>query len=257
MEYEIYRVYEYYRRLSAESSDALSALKGASLANEVFIIGSGPSIKYTDLTLINGSTVILLNNAIRLLDHFSPARSYLMISDHLRAVELREECRVRAIDCIATTDKVLNPTVSPLIFGAPYIFVMPKFVSRPDGALQVAASFGFSDEPAKGVYLGKSVAFPAIQMAWYMGATTISLVGIDMTIGGKVSYFDTAIRSNWSAFDYPRDGRPHFAVMRDCLRERGCILRNLTVGGVLDVLPHDPGTLAAASSPPKRGGCMA
>ena len=29
MEYEIYRVYEYYRRLSAESSDALSALKGA------------------------------------------------------------------------------------------------------------------------------------------------------------------------------------------------------------------------------------
>ncbi len=242
-----YQIYQRYRRLVVESAERISALEGIAVGEEVYVIGSSPSIRTTDLSHLDGATVVFLNNAISLLDNFAPARSFLMISDHLRAIELRKECFARSITCIATTDKVLNPTVSPLIFGDPYLFVMPRFVTRPNGDLQISAAFGFSDDPKKGLYLGKSVAFPAIQMAWYLGAKTISLVGIDMTIGAKASYFDKSITSNWSAFDYARDGRPHFAVMRDCLRTRGCILQNLSCGGTLDVLPHDPIRLAVKS----------
>lgn len=239
-----YRNYQRYRRLAVESTAGINSVRNCVSGGPVYIIGTGPSISNTDLSKLNGSTVIFLNNAISLRDRFEPGRSFACISDHLRAIELRSECTARGITCLVTTDKVLNPAVSPLIFATPYIFVMPKFLTRPNGDLQISAAFGFSDDPTSGIYLGKSVVFPAIQMAWFMGARDISLVGVDMTIGAKAAYYDKTIKSNWSAFNYARDGRPHFALMRDCLRERGCALQNLTVGGALDVLPHDPQRLA-------------
>lgn len=239
-----YRNYQRYRSLAVESSSGIAALKDCVSGGAVYIVGSGPSIAQTDLSRLNGETVIFLNNAISLQDRFAPGRSFVCISDHLRAIELRPECKARSITCLATTDKVLNPSVSPLIFAAPFLFVMPKFLTRPNGDLQVSAAFGFSNAPGLGIYMGKSVVFPAIQIAWHMGARDIFLVGLDMTIGAKATYYDKAIKSNWSAFDYGRDGRPHFELMRDCLSERGCTLQNLTVGGALDVLPHDPERLA-------------
>jgi hypothetical protein len=239
-----YRNYKHYRRLALESSTGIAALKDIVSGGAVYIVGSGPSIAQTDLSRLNGETIIFLNNAVSLQDSVVPGRSFACISDHLRAIELRPECNTRGITCLATTDKVLNPSVSPLIFAAPFLFMMPKFLTRTNGDLQVSAAFGFSDAPGKGVYLGKSVVFPAIQIAWHMGARDIFLVGLDMTIGAKAAYYDKTIKSNWSAFKYERDGRPHFELMRDCLSERGCILQNLTVGGALDVLPHDPERLA-------------
>lgn len=246
-----YRNYQRYRSLAVESSAGIAALKNSVSSGTVYIIGSGPSIARTDLSKLNGETVIFLNNAISLQDRFSPGRSLVCISDHLRAIELRQECKARNITCFATTDKVLNPSISSLIFAAPYLFVMPKFLTRPNGDLQISTAFGFSDAPSLGLYMGKSVVFPAIQMAWHMGARDISLVGVDMTIGAKSVYYDKAIKSNWSAFDYDRDGRPHFALMRDCLNERGCTLQNLSVGGGLDVLPHDPERLALPDRSPE------
>lgn len=235
-----YRIFQLYRSLASESLSDLQALRNIAAGKTVYVIGTGPSISRTDLSKLNGEVVIFLNNACRLLHDFRPAQSVCILSDHLRAIELRQEIENWDIPCIATSDKVVNPTVQPGIFSSPFIFVMPKLNNLPDGRVQVSASLGFSDSPTKGLYLGKSVVFPAIQMAHYFGASNISLVGVDMTIGKNAQYYDAGIKSNWSAFSYEKDGRPHFAVMRDCLRERGVVLENLTVGGMVDVLAHNP-----------------
>lgn len=198
----------------------------------------------TDLSKLTGKTVIFLNNALNLLDHFTPRRSFLTLSDFLRAIELRSEIQARNLTCITTSDKVNNPRIHPGVYEDPFLFVMPKFGFRDNGAAFISPANGFSPALEEGIYLGKSVVFPAIQIAYYLGAASIALVGIDMTIGKKATYYSSNIQSNWGAFDYPRDGRPHFAAMYDALSERGVLLENLTVGGALDILPHDPIRLA-------------
>lgn len=240
-----YRIYQSYRKMALECRSRLQQIRDMARGKSVYIIGTGPSILRTDLTKIDGGIVIFLNNAQALARSFNPEASLSIISDHLRAIELRQTFSSINMTCIATTDKVVNPLVAPNIFSAPYTFVMPKLNAKPDGGVQVSPLFGFSPSPEEGIYLGKSVVFPAIQIAYYMGASRISLVGVDMTLGrGGGGYYTSSIQSNWSQFSYPNDGRPHFAIMADCLRERGVLLENLTVGGALDVLPHDPLRLA-------------
>ncbi|ARE41308.1 hypothetical protein RGUI_3167 [Rhodovulum sp. P5] len=237
-----------YRQFAVQSSEALEALRGCCRDEDVFILGSGPSITNTDLKRLDGKAVLLLNNAVSLLDRFSPRLAIAVVSDHLRAIELRDQITRQDIACIATTDKIQNGAVNPAIFRPPFLFVMPRITVDASGSVRVSRALGFSDDLGRGVYLGKSVVFPAIQIAHHLGAQEIRLVGIDMTLGRGVSYFDPAISSNWSAFDYAADGRPHFAAMAGMLRARGILLTNETVGGDLDVLAHLPDRLALSAS---------
>lgn len=239
-----------YRALARQSRQAIETLRGSAQGEEVFIVGSGPSISDTDLSKLKDSRVLLLNNAISLLDHFQPSNAHIMLSDHLRAIELRAQIVERNLDCIATTDKIMNSDVDPEIFREPFSFIMPRFTSTPNGDIRVSPVMGFSDDPQKGLFLGKSVVFPAIQFAYFMGARAITLVGIDMTLGPNIAYFDDKIVSNWTAFDYPRDGRPHFLHMASVLRAKSVLLTNATAGGALDALAHFPRRFAKAGHAP-------
>ena len=242
-----YKIYLQYKSMAVKSRNEIKRIQGLATGKQIFIIGTGPSLQWTDLKKIDGEIVIFLNNAITLAGSVRPSYAVGVVSDHLRAIELRRSMRTWCDIAVATTDKVFNPSVEPTIFSSPYNFVMPKVLVRPDGRYQVSAAPGFSESPLSGLYLGKSVLFPAIQLAYYMKPASISLVGIDMTIGAKAKYYDKKIKSNWSEFNYARDGRPHISVMRDCLRERGIALENLTIGGAVDVLSHDPVRLAIDS----------
>lgn len=239
-----YKIYQQYRIMAAQSRKQIMEFKDKISGENVYIVGTGPSIEKTDLKKLNNKHVIFLNNAINLHGLFRPKSSFVVISDHLRAIELRRIIANKKIPCFVTTDKIFNPSIDPKIFSTPYLFMMPKVADKPDGGMQISSAFGFSDDLNGGVYLGKSVAFPAIQFGYHLGAKVISLVGIDMTIGKNVSYYDAAIKSNWSEFNYRKDGRPHFEVVRDCLLSRNIVLENLTVGGNLDVLPHRPFALS-------------
>jgi hypothetical protein len=170
-----------------------------------------------------------------------------VLSDHLRAIELRPDIEARGLTCVATTDKIFSPGVDPDVFAAPFLFVMPRIADWPKGGRCVAQQHGFSDDLGKGVYLGKSVVFPAIQIAWCLGARRIALVGVDMTLGARAAYFDPAVRTNWGAFDYARDGRPHFLAMAAAIAERGGRLTNCSVGGALDALTWEPSRFARAA----------
>lgn len=239
-----------YRVLARRSRSAIKDLRGSAQGEEVFILGTGPSIVDTDLSRLEGSRVLLLNNAISLLEQLKPAQAHVVLSDHLRAIELRREIVDRGLDCIATTDKVLNHNVDPEIFREPYRFIMPRLVSAPSGGVLVSQAQNFSDDLQKGVFLGKSVVFPAIQLAYFMGARAITLVGVDMTLGRNVAYFDPQMISHWTAFEYSRDGRPHFLHMASVLRARSILLTNATVGGALDALAHFPTRFAKAAHTP-------
>lgn len=238
------RIYQQYRALAVQAKPRLRSIKGSALQQEVFILGSGPSILNTDLHKLDGATVVFLNNAISLANQFTPKRSYVVVSDHLRALELRQGLHCSGAECIATTDKIFNAAVAPTLFAAPFLFVMPKITDTSNGSVHISHAPGFSDDLDSGVYLGKSVVFPAIQFAYFLGASQITLVGVDMTIGKDAKYFSNTIRSNWSDFDYKRDGRLHFMRTAESLRLRGVTLQNATVGGALDALPHFPSRFA-------------
>lgn len=79
-----YRNYARYRSLVVESSTGIAALKNSVSSGAVYIIGSGPSITRTDLSKLNGETVIFLNNAIGLQGKFSPGRSLVCLSSMAR-----------------------------------------------------------------------------------------------------------------------------------------------------------------------------
>ncbi|MGZ8991806.1 MAG: hypothetical protein ACXW23_18010 [Telluria sp.] len=235
-----------YRAFARQSNAALTAMKDCWSGEDVYCVGTGPSINETDLKKLDGKRVIFLNNAFTLLSEFEPNDPVCMITDDLRAMELRGALSRQKIRVVCSTDRVLNPDVDPSIFRAPFTFVMPKLdVSTTSRHVNMAIStkMSLSADLQSGVYLGKSVLFPAIQLAAYMGARSIVLVGIDMNMNQGV-YFSSAIRGNWSGFDYPRDGEPYLENLHEFLLSRSINLINASQGGIVEAIPRNWDLLA-------------
>jgi hypothetical protein len=229
--------------LHKASMQHLVRLRGSLAGQTVFCLGTGPSLNRTDLAPLAGRPVIFLNNAFRLAPDVRPSHPVFLCTDFLRLREIRPEIVPMQGLKVCSSDRVMMPRLPVDLYAQPFNFVMPKLawvVDRKQVRPKVILH-GFSDDLAQGLYLGHSVVFSAIQLAAYLGATRIALVGIDMDYtspGG--SYFDPTVRDNWSRFNYDTEGRDHFVLVRDTLLNKGVTLVNSTVGGRIDVLPRLP-----------------
>lgn len=235
------KTYGRYKALAQSAKAEVEDMRGAWPGEEIYCIGTGPSIKQTNLDHLNGRSVIYLNNAVDLRSEFKAKNELCLITDHLRMSELRAQLISSDLDVIASTDRVFNANVDWRLFDKPVNFVMPKLNVNPRSnwlTMSVSMVPGFSEDLLKGIYIGKSVVFSAIQTAVYLGASRVYLAGIDMTLG-KSEYFAATTRSNWSGFDYEKDGVPHFRALLESMSALGIPLINASQGGMLDAVPRD------------------
>lgn len=238
---DVLRTYLELRRLHRRSMAALEQWRGRLAGRTVFLLGTGPSLVRTPVERMRGEPVIFLNNAYKLRDRVGADCPVYLCTDFLRLREIRPDLEALPGLKLCSTDRVAAPGLPIDLYQPPLHFLMPKvaWLPEPGRVRPHVMLHGFEPDLRRGLYLGHSVVFSAIQVAHFLGASRVVLVGIDMDYaapGG--SYYDPTVRDNWTPFTYEAHARDHLVLARDALAARGSALLNATVGGRIDVLPR-------------------
>lgn len=257
----------------------LTGFRNKHAGERCFILGNGPSLNETDLSLLEGETVFACNAAFMLFDRIGWKPTYYTCVDSQVLPD-----RAQDIDLMLRE----NPSMTGFFpaevqehgggrkrqAGRSLIGDGPNryFFNEEPGSIEALPDSMFSPDAASRVIQPHTVAITMLQLAAYMGFSEIYLVGCDM----RYSVPDTVRREGGAASDDPRltsefDDDPnhfapeyfgagrkwhvpnvmlmreHFAIARRALESRGVIIGNATVGGDLDV--YDRVDLASLFDP--------
>lgn len=219
------RFSEYYK----DSDKKVSALYLKHLLGKCFIIGTGPSLNNTNLSLLKDEILFGVNNFDA--DKFGIKPQYWVVAD----ADIFDK-NYGDLLCLDTVLFLTNGAgqfflhnIEELHNNLRILFKEKPIVLRPLSDMKSTAEF--SRNIKKGVN-GGMVIYSCLQIAYYMGFKEVYLVGCDCSSKGK--HYDTSIdRENdndyWSHF---------FKLYEVCKRvygENGRKIYNATVGGNLEV----------------------
>ena len=223
-----------YAKILDERATRLGMFRGLYQGRRIFCLGSGPSLLSQDPKLLARQVVISTNAAHRWLRTAGLLPTVNVCSDRLRLVELQDELpdplfifptgikhKSGARDWIAAVKR--HPSWIPL---------------RGEGPRGWRTQGPPTFDPSVAVqHCGRSVIFMAVQLAVFMGAASVALVGVDMDYLGPETHFTPGLEPRNTATIYD-SCRPAFVTFREELERRGIEFLNATAGGRVDVLPR-------------------
>jgi hypothetical protein len=145
------------------SSRLLTRCRDEFRGRRAIIIGNGPSLRETDLSLLKGEYTFGLNRFYLAFDELGFETTFLVsinellisqVADELAAVGSRKFFRW-------SSRELFSPEVPDLAFLQPLI--------RP----------GFSPDIRHGLWEGATVTYVALQLAFHLGFSTVVLIGVD------------------------------------------------------------------------------
>jgi len=232
-------------RLKAQHKKLL-ALKNSYYGRRCFIIGNGPSLKETDVSLLKDEVTIGCNGIFLMFDQMDFLPTFFTVEDTLVA-----EDRAEVINSMRGTTKIfpedlqycLKPDRDTIYIN----FLRPGYKGFPK----------FSKEFDDHVYWGGTVTFLNLQLAYYLGCSKIYLIGVDHSYRAKnemdeqEGFTITARTPDPNHFhpDYFGPGfRYHdpkvdrmekaYRKAKDFLGSKGIPVNNATTGGRLEVFPR-------------------
>lgn len=164
-----------YGRRRAESDPPYRASMGRIVAlrdkhqgERCFIIGNGPSLRNTDLSLLRGETTFGLNRIYLLFDNLGFTTTYYVSVNKL----VIEQCAhdIERLPCPKFIDWGARDLIS---FTADMLFLY----SRGDR--------GFYTDITEGIWQGATVTYVAMQIAYYLGFDKVILIGVDHSFTTK------------------------------------------------------------------------
>lgn len=145
----------------------LLSIKNRYKGQRIFIIGNGPSLKKTDVRLLKNEITIGCNGIFMMFDSMGFLPTFYTVEDTLVA-----EDRAEIINKIHGTIKIFPYDLRYCLRPDRYtIFV--NFLRRYSGFPQFSSHFEHY------VYWGGTVTYLNMQLAYYLGAKEIYLIGID------------------------------------------------------------------------------
>ncbi len=205
------------------------------LNERCFIIGNGPSLNQTDLTLLKNEKTLGLNRIYLLFDRIGFATTYMVSVNRL----VIEQC---------ATDIERLPC--------------PKFISwhardaikfTPDMMfLYSRGGPAFYPDVRQGVWEGATVTYVAMQLAYFMGFQEVILVGVDhsfaiegkphtavISAGDDPNHFDPQYFGKGFKWQLPdlETSELAYRIARYQFELSGRRILDATVGGKLDVFP--------------------
>ncbi len=147
-----------------ESMRRIQRYRNIHQGKRCFILGNGPSLKQTDLTLLNGEFTFCTNRIYLMLDQLGFTPSYYVVSNDL----IVEQC-ARDIEKLPMPKFVGWHTRDMIQFTNDMTFLWTRCGLR---------SWFFTDL-TEGCWEGNTVTMVAIQLAYYMGFSEIYLLGVD------------------------------------------------------------------------------
>lgn len=219
-----------------ERRQAFYALKNKYEGERVVILGNGPSINKTDLSLLADEYTIGLNKVYLLFDRIDWRPT--IISSYIGDVV--QQCRedyFKLGDIPTFIAHEAREIITPLDRENMYYYGPHK-------------RFQFSLDPATEVCCGYTVTYVAMQLAFYMGFSKVILVGVDHRFNYKgpsdkwhvmevpdqnhfcSTYFDSG--QNWQAPNLYM-ASAHYAFAGAAYRRFSREIVDCTVDGALDV----------------------
>ena len=211
-----------------------------------FIMGNGPSLLKSDLNRLASEVTIVSNANYLIWDQLEYVPTFLTVEDQLVAADRASELsQLGGITKLFPLD--LRPLLGPADEHTLYVCFPREYRSFPR----------FSHDLSRRVYWGGTVSYLNMQLAAYLGCTTIGLLGFDHNyvvptdeVKDHVIHSKTAdvnhIHPDYFGPGYrwhdPNTERMEHAyrVARRELEARGHHVINATVGGRLEVFERAP-----------------
>jgi hypothetical protein len=233
------------RSMTADGRRAEAALEGvrdAFTGRQCVIIGNGPSLNDTDLSLLEGRHTFGLNRLYLIFDKLGFATEFHVVVNHL----VVSQC---AAELVAVPGRLFStwPNRDLLREREDAVFLQPL-----SGPL-------FSTQANRGVWEGATVTYVALQLAFFMGFQEVLLVGVDhrfatkgaaheqvATVSHDQDHFDPNYFGAGFRWQLPDLATSEFAyrLARRAYERAGRRVIDCTVDGALSVFPK--GQLAAS-----------
>ena len=199
-----------------------------------FIIGTGPSLNDTNVSLLRNETTFGVNTLYTGLDRFRISWNYYCVSD--KVVWRRHWRDILELDTkLFLSDAAADETLRHIAHYREHLGQPVYFVRRRNHTGYLSE---ISKDIAKGMYWGGTVIIDAcLQIAYYMGFKDVYLLGCDCDYSG-MHRFDGSTTEELNGPGVRGEWEDIFEAYRVCGRafeERGGTIVNCTVGGKLEV----------------------
>lgn len=148
----------------AQTERILRPLKDAYRGKRVILMGNGPSLKRTNWTLLKNEFTIGQNRIYLLREEMGFDPSFFLCVNELLIQQFMSE--IAAIPC--------NLKVLDWAAAAEYTTRYPDLVCIPS-----VPTFRFHTDITRGWYMGGTVTYTAMQLAYYLGFHQVILIGVD------------------------------------------------------------------------------
>lgn len=238
--------YNYLQMLRKRDKNKIISFKDKHKGQRIFCVGAGPSLNKENLELLRNEIVIFTNSSYKLLKKISPKTSYWLVQDNDRVREFID-ADTSQFSCVFKSFHMLSNLNIKAYQNCTVLW--PKITIRRYRSIipyphVIYNYYSFSEKLEERIDLtGSSVIFSAIQLAYYLGASKIALLGVDMnyTPDVKSSYFDYSPNRVYyepgTHETYLTERKPFFKFYKDFLSEKGIEIYNCTCETKEDEFP--------------------
>jgi hypothetical protein len=153
-----------------KSLQKLEQFRDCYCGERCFIIGNGPSLKHTDLSLLNGEVTFGLNRIYLLFDEYDFQTTYFVTINTLVIEQCADEIRRLNLP------KFVTWRGRKWLSNDPDVCFLDTDYTPPAT---------FSKDVTRRVFEGSTVTYIAMQLAFYMGFQEVILIGVDHSFTAK------------------------------------------------------------------------
>lgn len=199
------------------------------------IIGNGPSLRQTNLSLLRNEFTFGLNRIYLMFEELGFETNFLVVVNQLVVEQCADDFRRVEAPLFTTTAN------HPFLAGAAHTAYLSQ-VSGPR----------FSVDSSHGIWEGATVTYVAMQLAYYMGFSDVILVGVDHrfavsgpahqvveSTGPDTSHFDPNYFGKGFRWQLPdlETSELAYKLARAAFHKDGRNIVDATVGGALTTFP--------------------
>ena len=222
--------------------EQLSKFHNIHQGKRCFIVGTGPSLKLSDVDMLKDEYTFGVNSCLTMYDKTEWRADYYGIVDSHAVEIMGDKLKTDEIPVFFYTD-----------MDAQYDGKNGIAFPKDDSANMMTETFwrrlfpkrfpetDFSGDITKVVYTGKSVVYAMIQIAAYMGFTEIYLLGVDCNYAQPKMYSDNVTyidhKTKWTQERLLKNGNqmlPQFEIAKEYANKHGFKIFNATRGGMLE-----------------------
>ena len=242
--------------VSIEEFDKLHQLRDRHRGETVVIIGNGPSLNDTDLSLLEGHVTIGVNSIFLAADRLPGPLTYYMVEDQAVFRENTEAIKSYVAGTKIFPSNYRQAFTDEEVDDDTVFFRMNAgFYGRGTGTY---CHPRFSTDASQRIFCGQSVTIANLQLAYWMGAQRVVLIGMDFSYSipsdaerrGDVivsksddpNHFDPTYFGAGKTWHDPKLDRVlvNYRLAGEVYRASGREIINATVGGKLEVFPRMP-----------------